>query len=263
MNNIKNSIIITLTTVPNRLMEPKDHMGTRLGLKTILDQRYNDYEIHFNIPYYYKVDNTEIFLPDWLIEFTKQYSNLKIFRTEDFGPITKILPTLERIDDPETILIVVDDDLYYMDGLIEAHVNGRLKYPNCAIGFAGMSALDSSCHFCTTLKKDTRVKILEGYKSVSYKRSFFDLDELKRDFIPLSWNDDLILSAYMGYKNIPKIVLSYEKDTNFSPRVESFPVIGHTPIERGGCYTFRHNEELQKFSDTNINNFYKLGYLER
>jgi len=261
--NITNNIIVSLTTVPNRLMEERETAGSRLGLKTILEQNYNSYEVHFNIPYYYKVDNTKIIVPDWLNEFSDKYNNLKIFRTDDYGPITKILPTLERINDPETILIVVDDDLYYMDGLIEAHINGRSKYPNAALGFAGMSSLDGSCHFCTTLKQDTRVKILEGYKSVSYKRSFFDIHELKKDFIPLSWNDDLILSAYMGYKNIPKIVLSYEYDTDFSPRVESFPVIGHTPIERGGCYEFRHNEELQKFSDENINNFYKQGYLER
>jgi len=256
-------VIVSLTTVPNRLMEPKDYMGTRLGLKTLLEQSYKNYEIHFNIPYFYERTGERLDIPGWLYDFEQSNSHLKIFRTDDFGPITKILPTLERINDPETILIIVDDDLYYMDGLIKSHINARSKYPNAALGFAGMSSLDGSCHFCTTLKYDTRVKILEGYKSVSYKRSFFDINELKKDFMPLSWNDDSILSAYMGYKNIPKIVLSYENDTDFSPRVESFPVIGHTPIERGGCYEFRHNEELQKFSDENINNFYKLGYLER
>lgn len=261
--NIQTNIIVSLTTVPNRLMEKRTTAGSRLGLKTILEQTYSNYEVHFNIPYYYKLDNTKIIIPEWLMAFTEEYPHLKIFRTDDFGPITKILPTLERINDPETILIVVDDDLYYMDGLVEAHINGRKKYAHAALGFAGMSSIDGSCHFCTTLSQDTRVKILEGYKSVSYKRSFFDLEELKKYFVPLSWNDDLILSAYMGYKNIPKIVLSYEKDTDFSPRVESFPVISHTPIERGGCYMFRHNEELQKISDQNINNFYKLGYLER
>jgi hypothetical protein len=78
-----------------------------------------------------------------------------------------------------------------------------------------------------------------------------------------SWNDDLLLSAYMGYKNIQKIVVAYQKDTDFSPRVESFPVVGHTPVERGGCYQFRHDVEKQNQSEININNFYKLGYLER
>jgi len=256
-------VIISLTTVPNRLMEPKDYMGSRLGLKTLLDQSYNGYEVHFNIPYTYKRTGEELIIPDWLNQFQQQYQHLKIFRTEDFGPVTKIIPTLERVNDPNTLIIVADDDLYYMDGLITAHIEARKKYPEYALGFAGLSALDGSCHFCTTLQQDTRVKILEGYKTVSYLRSFFDIDELKSNFLDKSWNDDMILSAYMGYKNIPKLVLSYEYDTDFRPRVESFPVIGHTPIERGGCHSFRDSKEEQEKSENNINEFYRFGYLER
>jgi hypothetical protein len=255
------NIIISLTTVPNRLMEPHDHMGARLGLKTILDQSYKNFTIHFNIPYRYKLTNEEITIPNWLNDYSKKYSNLEIYRTEDHGPITKILPTIERINDPETIIIVADDDLYYMNGLIEAHLKARDKYPNHAIGFAGMSAIDGSCHFCTSVKEDKRVKILEGYKTVSYKRNFFD--QSLYNFLDKSWNDDLILSAYMGYKNIPKIVIAYEQETDFSPRVESFPVIGHTPIERGGCFNFRNSTEYQQISELNANLWYKNGYLER
>ena len=35
-------VVVSLTTVPNRLMEPKDYMGTRLGLKTLLEQSYKN-----------------------------------------------------------------------------------------------------------------------------------------------------------------------------------------------------------------------------
>lgn len=257
-------VIVSLTTIPNRLLEPQEHMGCKHGLKTLLEQPYSSlYEVHFNIPLKSKIDNYNIDLPPWLLDFEKQYPHLKIFRCEDDGPITKILPTLERINDPDDIIIVVDDDLYYMDGLIEAHLIGRNKYPNAAIGFAGLDALDGSCHFCTTVQEDKRVKILEGYKSVSYLRSFFDVDELKNNFLDKSWNDDYVLSAYMGYKNIPKIVLYYDGDTDFSPRVESFPVIGHVPVERGGCYNYRHSKEHDSLSSMSIAEWYAKGYLER
>jgi len=43
-------VIVSLTTVPNRLMEPKEYMGTRLGLKTLLEQKNVNYKVHFNIP---------------------------------------------------------------------------------------------------------------------------------------------------------------------------------------------------------------------
>ena len=204
-------IIITLTTVPNRLTEPKDHMGARLGIKTLLEQSYNDYEVYLNIPLVYKRTNEKMDVPEWLTDYSNRYPHLKIFRTEDYGPITKILPTLQNITDPETIIITADDDLYYMDGLIEAHLAARQKYPNAALGFAGITAIDGSCHFCTTVASDTRVKVLEGYKTVSYLRGFFDLQEFTNNFVDKTWNDDAVISAYMGFKNIPKIVLTYEK----------------------------------------------------
>jgi len=257
------NIILTLSTVPNRLLDTNENSGTKIGLKTLLDQSYSDYEIHFNIPVKYNWTNEDITIPDWLLDYQEKYPKLKIFRCDDSGPITKILPTLERVTDPNTIIITADDDLYYMDGMISAHVEARKKYPNYAIGFAGISAMDGSCHFCTTLAKDTRVKILEGYKTVSYLRSFFDLSELKDNFLNKSWRDDETISAYMGYKNIPKIVISYSGDTDFRPRVESFPVIGHTPIERGGCYNFRNSTENDELSQSSIREWYRLGYLEK
>lgn len=258
-----NQIIVTLTTVPNRLLEKQDHMGARHGIKTLLEQSWQSYSVHLNVPNTYNVTGESISIPDWLLEYQNKYPHLEIYRTDDYGPITKILPTLERVTDPNTIIITADDDLYYMDGMISAHVQHRNRYPNYAIGFAGLSAIDGTCHFCTTIKQDTRVKILEGYKSVSYMRHFFDLDELKLNFVGKSWNDDLVLSAYMGFKDIPKIVIAHTHDDDFSPRVESFPVIGHTPIERGGCHEFRNSEEHQKISEPNVNEFYKSGYLER
>lgn len=256
-----NNIVLSLTTVPNRLYEYNGCSVAKTALKTLLEQKYSPYSVHFNIPISYQ--NKEIEIPAWISEYQLKYSHFHVFRTKDYGSITKILPTLYRIEDPETLIIIADDDLYYADNLIQAHINGRNKYPDSAIGFAGLGSLDGSCHFCTTLYKDTKVKILEGYKTVSYLRKFFDLNEFTNNFVGKSWRDDEILSAYMGYKNISKIVLSYEKDDDFTPRVESFPVLGHIPAEYGGCYEFRNNLDLQNISEQNIQLFYKLGYLDR
>lgn len=255
------NIIITLTTIPNRLNEHNGQSAAQSALKTLLEQTYSPYSVHFNIPISYRGESVEI--PGWVADYQTKYPHLHIFRTPDHGSITKILPTLQRVDDPEAIIILADDDLYYMDGLINAHIAGREKYPDAALGFAGMTAIDGSCHFCTTMHKDTRVRILEGYKTVSYRRKFFDINEFVDRFADKSWNDDLTLSAYMGYKNIQKIVLSYSGDTDFRPRVESFPVIGHVPAERGGCNVFRDCSEAQAQSDKNVQEFFKLGYLER
>ena len=110
---------------------------------------------------------------------------------------------------------------------------------------------------------NVRVKILEGYKTVSFKNSYFNIDEFITNFASKTWNDDVSLSAYMGFKNISKIVLAYEHDTNHSPRVESFPVIGHVPAESSGCRIFRSSSEKVNQNDIIANERYRLGYLER
>ena len=249
-----NKIILSLTTIPNRLNPTREDFGLRPVLDRLTSLSYKNYEIHLNIPFENKKTFEKYILPDWLENFDKGI--LKIFRCEDYGSITKILPTIERIDDPDTIIITVDDDLKYMDGFIEYHLEKRREYPNSALGFAGIGSLNNTCHFCTTLEVDTRVKILEGYKTISYKRSFFE-DDFK-DFVLGNWNDDMIISAYLGMRNITKWVMSYSGDTDFSARVESFPVVGHIPNERGGCWLFR-NESIPD----NHQEYYKSGHLER
>jgi len=247
-------VILSLTTVPNRLGSTHYSGGLKPLIERLTSLSYGNYEIHFNIPHKNNKSGEDYVIPKWLEDWDS--TKLKIFRTEDYGSITKLVPTLDRINDPETIIITLDDDLEYMDGFIEYHLNKRKEYPDCAIGFAGMSALDGSCHFCTTVQKDVRVKILEGYKTVSYKRSFFEEDF--KEFALGNWNDDMIISAYLGMKDIKKIVVAYDKDTDFSPRVESFPIVGHLPCERGGCWWFRN-----EFAPDNHEMYYKLGYLEK
>ena len=249
-------IIISLTTIPSRLNYHDPNGGLQPVLKRLLTLSYSDYEVHLNIPYIVKKTNEEYSIPSWLTEITD--SKLKIFRTDDYGSMTKILPTILRTEENDNIIIItVDDDLSYEDGFIEYHLEKRKQYPNAAIGFAGISALNGTCHFCTTVKEDVRVKIIEGYKTVSYRRSFFKPDFFS-EFVGESWSDDIILSAYMGKHNIEKWVVNYDKDEDFTPIVESFPIIGHLPNERGGCWWYRSES-----TSDNADKFYKLQYLER
>jgi hypothetical protein len=251
---MEQKVILTLTTIPNRINRSVG--GLKPVIEKLLSLSYGNYEIHLNIPDVCKKSNEKYVIPKWLE--TIKDEKLKIFRTEDYGSLTKILPTIMRLDrNDDTILITVDDDLEYIDGFIEYHLEKRKEYPDCALGFAGISSFDGSCHFCTTVQKDTRVKILEGYKTVSYKNSFFKQDFFD-EFVDKSWSDDIVLSAYLGKHNIQKIVMNYNKDNDFRARVESFPVVGHLPNDRGGCFWFRNES-----TNDNSNTWYKLGYLER
>ena len=249
-----NKVIVSLTTIPNRLNAERPGFGLRPVLERLTTLSYGDYEVHLNIPTMNTKSGEYYTIPEWLKNFDSP--KLKVFRTEDYGSITKLIPTVDRLSNPDDVIITVDDDLNYMDGFIEYHLMKRESYPNAAIGFAGIGAINGSCHFCTTVKDDVRVKVLEGYKTVSYKKGFFGSDF--KDFAIGNWNDDMIISAYLGKNDIQKIVVSYDKDTEFSPKVESFPVIGHVPNDRGGCWWFR-SESVPD----NHEIYYKLGYLEK
>jgi hypothetical protein len=144
-------VILSLSTVPSRLNETRAGWGIKPVIDRIVSLSYSNYEIHLNIPYTNNKTNQEYIIPEWLEEYSKKYDLLKIFRCEDYGAITKILPTILRINDPETIIITVDDDLNYIDGFIEYHLKKRLFYPDSALGFACIGAIDGTCHFCTTV----------------------------------------------------------------------------------------------------------------
>jgi hypothetical protein len=249
-------IILSMSTVPVRLTETREGWGLKPVIKRLISLNYPNYEVHLNIPYINNKTNEEYIIPEWIETLSKESKILKIFRCDDYGSITKITPTLLRIDDPEQIIITVDDDINYLDGFIEYHLKKRTKYPDFAIGFAGIGALDGSCHFCTTVKKDIKVRVLEGYKTASYKRGFFKEDFFD-EFIDKSWSDDLIISSYLGKHNIPKIVINYHKDRVFNAVVESFPIINAVPNEKSGCNLFRS----ENIGDNN-EYFHSNGYLK-
>lgn len=259
-------VVVTLSTVPKRLFgKSGDQYGIQPGLKTILEQSNIEYQVHLNIPYSYQYQRIDI--PQWLHDWQEKYPHLKIFRTPDYGPITKLYPTLKRNLSDDTVIITVDDDLLYNDGFILSHLEGIERHPNCALGYAGVTSIEENLvgryHFASTQPEDIRVRLLEGYKTVSYRKGFFT--EEFDQFAFSHWNDDVAISAYLGYKNIKKVVLKCENCVDFTSRVESYPVIGHVPLESNGvgCNVFRTNPDIIKSGDIVATEWYNLGYLER
>ena len=264
------SVILTLTTVPERL-EFENPMGLQSVIFSLLNQTYGNYKIHFNIPYINKKNNKEYQIPKWLNDING-IGVLKIFRTEDYGSITKLYPTVKRINDPEQIIIPVDDDLIYESRLIEEHIRLReINDDKTAIGFAGLNNLgekfrDARDRFVISVNRDVRVGILEHYKSVSYIRKMFEND-FDENYIKQGWADDELVSAYMGMKEIKKIVAH----TPYIPkhrdqdewrkygRVESFPVIKHAlnKCNKSGCNLWR-SDNVDKLFNNNLADYLKI-----
>lgn len=234
-------IIITMTTVPDR-------MATTLpvALRSLLNLSYEDYEVHLNIPEKYSQTGERYEVPKSLMDMPK----LKVFSgLQDMGPKTKIIPTLERVDD-DSIIITADDDIVYNRDLIQYHLKVRQFHSNSAIGFSGTK----DGRLILTPRFDSPVDILDNYKTASYDRSMFGNDFFS-EYADQSWNDDIVVSAYLRDKGIQKIVASYDQETFFVPRVVSFPIVRLLDSSGTGCdlirgHTMKSNShELQLMYD--------------
>lgn len=242
-------VIITLTTIKGRLKDTHPD-GIIACIDSLCTQAYDNYEIHFNVPLRCRFSNEELIIPDWLTTAQSKYAHLKVFRVDDAGPITKILPTLYRVTDSNTLLIVVDDDLIYHHEMIAEHVRQQERFGNkCVIGYDGLGSKntdhlnDVRDYYVNSVFRDVEVKIIQHYKSVSYYRSYID-DTFFTDFLGKTASDDILLSAYTGKKGIKKMVVPYEKEPKLitleewreKGGVQTFPVLRHTWHEQfQGC----------------------------
>lgn len=273
--NILVKIVISLTTIPSRLSCTFE-LGFKSCILSLLNQDTNkDYEIHLNVPKVNKKTNESYIIPEYLLELAKTNNKLKIFTVEeDLGSITKLFYTINRLTDPEDIIIVCDDDLVYHPKMVDEQVKNQELYPNTAVGYDGLRAErdngeelfhDVRDHYVVSVYRNVYVNILQAYKTVSYRRKFFKEDY--EEFIKLgSWADDVTNSAYLGKHGIKKLVtfhesdevLLTEEDWRSKGGVTTFPVLSHTHHEqKEGCNLFRYEQK-----DDNHGIFHKMGFLK-
>lgn len=268
--------IISLTTIPSRLSD-----GNELAIKQCIDslitQNFGEYEIHFNIPAINKMTQEPYVIPEWISSLEK----IKIFQVEDIGPFTKSFYTVQRVTEPETVIVVVDDDLVYHPDMLAEHVKNHEIWKEEILGYDGLRSRnedgsfscvynDSRDYYYSAQKRDSRVDILQHYKSVSYKRRYFESDFV--DFVNtnFNWNDDVLLASYFAFKKRDRMVVAYEHDVIYNTYdewinnagVTTFPVLRHTHHEgMEGCNLFRQKSEYQDFTRWFVD-FIDKGYIK-
>jgi hypothetical protein len=241
-------VVITLTTVPERLSYEVEN-GFKDVISSLCEQNYDNYEVHLNLPDIYKVTGESYVLPTWMDDHLIKYPHLKIYRVEDVGPPTKVVPTIQR-ESPETLLVVVDDDLIYHPDMISEHIKYHEQLPNSVMLYDGRNSigdlygdLRDSWVICVT--KPTRIRgMLQHYKSVSYYQKYFD-NEFFQDFLGKTKSDDILMTYYFLKKKIKMYVIPYENDIDKLQTydewykfqgVTTFPVLRHTNgLANTGC----------------------------
>ena len=189
-NNLINGqrLIVSLTTSPLRLNEIDK------VIENINNQTIKPTKIYLNVPHYFK-RNCEKYNLEKLNEL-KKYNNLEINFCEDKGPITKLYPTLEKENDGNTMIIILDDDMEYEDKLIEKLVSQFLENPEIVLA--------NDVNIYATVKG---IDTPGAYAGIIFKRSMFKDDFI--DFVDKTGmykncynSDDLIIGIYLKNKGV-------------------------------------------------------------
>ena len=125
-------VVVSLTTMPENVKHLRDTLDSLLA-QTILPNA-----IYINVP---RINNRSgqpyPSEPVWLSE--PAYASIVHWNVleRDYGPLTKLVGALLRENDPETIVVTVDDDKVYDKHLLRKLTWNSYKNENAAFGTCG------------------------------------------------------------------------------------------------------------------------------
>lgn len=206
---IHEDIVVSLTTTPHRINKIQP------VLQTLFKQNVKVKKIYLNIPYKFKRDNLEYVIPEWL----QNESRITILRTDDYGPATKLLGLLEQVQLPaKTIIITVDDDVYYPQNLILHLAYQAKKFPNSVIAVSGADIdydangkIRSPGHGTIDVTDPgALVDVVSGFGGIAYRAGFFDATIFQIQEAPNACyiHDDFYISFYLARHNIPRRIVN-------------------------------------------------------
>jgi len=180
----RSDIVISLTTTPSRI----DLIETTL--KSLLDQRLMPARIVLNVPEFSKREQVAYHLPKALTGLHA----VQIQRCDDLGPATKLIPTMQTTD-PDTPILVVDDDRIYAPWLVQLYSREAAAHPDRAATLAGWVVPENLTDEDTTirsnlfmqppapiraprLRRAREIDVLLGVFSYMVRPRFFGLAEM-------------------------------------------------------------------------------------
>jgi len=181
-----------MTTTPARVA----HIAP--ALFSVLAQTLPPTRIHLYVPETCLRTDEPYVIPEWLVHVAAVHPALEVTRIEeDYGPATKLLPSLARYQGPDTRLVTVDDDVILEAHTLEELMAASVKDPQSAYGMMGVAADGRFVHAEWVAESGLErcaVTLLGGYRSVLYPRS--------------AWND----SIWDDYRGITAVVKPFLSD---------------------------------------------------
>lgn len=160
------NITVSMTTTPVRLK----HLPQTVA--SILSQTLLPTCVQINVPHVCERYPEDTYDEDELRAVTKLFANslvmLRIVRCKDYGPITKLVPTLQ--DCTTDYILTIDDDIVYPEQMIE-HLYMAAN-DSVATGISGF-VIDRKTAKLLPVNRQTYVHVLEGYAGVLYPARAF------------------------------------------------------------------------------------------
>ena len=193
-------IVVSLSTIPSRVEK------LNIIVDNMLRQTLQPDSIIINLPFHSIREKRPYPI------FSSSCPLVKVNRCKDYGPLTKLYPTLQVEKDENTLIVTVDDDVNYPLDLLEQLYKAYKRNRECAIGASGYTVGKWWNLFGRVNKPlvDTKTSVIEGYSGCLYKRGFFKDDLLDYGDAPktMFYHDDLWISGYLAKRGIPRYVMT-------------------------------------------------------
>jgi len=245
--------VVSLTTVPSRIDKIKP------TLISLLRQKVKPKRIEINL-------SRELFKD---IEIPSALNNLKTIKfhwqDKDYGPATKLISTIKRHESSLERIIIVDDDMYYSEHLIQdllsADLNSNGSQAFCINGFLLAENLQSeSMGSDNPLKSGSRkVAVLEGCGGYILRTSFLDyasLLDLERAPVRAWFDDDVWISGHLSRRGIEKIQIATGKRKSLANTINSAITGNRSQLRTEVAKYFKDDWKKDEFEKTNFKGRY-------
>lgn len=206
-------VVVSLTTTPSRLSKVMNSVNSLLQQSVVPDQ------IYLNVPTGPMKRHPERSYDK--VKLPKMLGNLEgiltINRCVDDGPATKLIATLRKETDPNTLIITVDDDFEYPHRLVEALAWEATHNPKDALGVCGWGIIPMPwssvgavpAYVPYFMRPHGRyVDILQACCGNAYRRGFFrDVEDLAKIPPVCVTVDDVWIAGYLRTKENRKTAI--------------------------------------------------------
>ena len=230
-------IYISISLIPARLNNLHE------TIETLLKQTKKPDKIFINIPYQYKRFN-ETIKESEIPHFNNDI--IEVTRSEDYGPGTKLLGSINKVE-KNSLLILADDDHLYKNYMIEKFFYFYSKAPNNAYSFY--------------VYPIENFPVGQGADGFAINTNHLDgienfYDKIVKHNKDLLLNDDLWISYFLYFIKKNKILslqehLKKEKDVK-TPLIYSQRIITSGLIE---TYGKTLNEAVKKRNEISVKSF--------